>query len=327
MILSVLEELVAPETAGDPMTAQKWVRSSLRTLGAKLEAAGHGVSLPTLARLLRKLDYSLHVNAKKIEASSNHPDREQQFDYIAVQRAIFTTAGLPILSVDTKKKELVGNVKNAGQVWAREPTAVNVHDYPHDALGRAVPYGVYDVINNRGFVCIGTSGDTPAFAVDTISAWWQAEGETRFLGADHVLLLADAGGSNSCQTRAWKERLQVQLCDRFGLTVTVCHYPTGCSTWNPIEHRLFSQISRNWAGVPLRTWDTVVAFISGTATSTGLAVHAEFQPGDYPTRVKVSDAEMKALNIEHPLICPTWNYTLRPRTPVPTPSELRELIL
>ena len=327
MILSVLEELVAPETAGDPMTAQKWVRSSLRALGARLEAAGHGVSLPTLARLLRKLDYSLHVNAKKIEASSNHPDREQQFDYIAVQRAIFTAAGLPILSVDTKKKELVGNFKNAGQVWAREPTAVNVHDYPHDALGRAVPYGVYDVINNRGFVCIGTSGDTPAFAVDTISAWWQAEGETRFLGADHVLLLADAGGSNSCQTRAWKERLQVQLCDRFGLTVTVCHYPTGCSKWNPIEHRLFSQISRNWAGVPLRTWDTVLAFISGTATSTGLAVHAEFQPGDYPTGVKVSDAEMKALNIEHHLICPTWNYTIRPRTPVPNSSELRELIL
>jgi hypothetical protein len=319
--------LVAPETAGDPMTGQKWVRSSLHTLSTKLEAAGHGVSLPTLARLLRKLDYSLHVNAKKIEATSNHPDREQQFDYIAVQRAIFSAAGLPILSVDTKKKELVGNFKNAGQVWAREPTAVNVHDYPHDALGRAVPYGVYDVTHNRGFVCIGTSGDTPAFAVDSISTWWQAEGVTRFLGADHLLLLADAGGSNSCQTRAWKERLQVQLCDCFGLTVTVCHYPTGCSKWNPIEHRLFSQISRNWAGVPLRTWDTLLAFVRGTATSGGLVVHAELQPGEYPTGVKVSDVEMKSLNIEHHLICPTWNYTVRPRTPVPKPSKLREPIL
>ncbi len=309
------------------MTAQKWVRSSLRTLSAKLEAAGHAVSVPTIARLLRKLDYSLHVNAKKIEASSNHADREQQFDYIAVQRAVFTAAGLAILSVDTKKKELVGNFKNAGQTWAREPTAVNVHDYPHDALGRAVPYGVYDLTRNRGFICIGSSGDTPAFAVDTICAWWRTEGQVGFPGTDHLLLLADAGGSNSYQTRAWKERLQVQICDRFGLTVTVCHYPTGCSKWNPIEHRLFSQISRNWAGVPLRTWDTLLAFICGTVTSTGLVVHAEFQPGDYPTGVKVSDADMKALNIEHHIICPTWNYTIRPRTPVPTSSELRELIL
>jgi hypothetical protein len=298
----------------------------LRTLSNKLEAAGHGVSVPTLARLLRKLDYSLHVNAKRIEASSNHPDREQQFDYIAVQRAIFTAAGLPSLSVDTKKKELVGNFKNAGQVWAREPTAVNVHDYPHDALGRAVPYGVYDVINNRGFVCIGTSGDTPAFAVDTISAWWQAEGKTLFPGADHLLVLADAGGSNGCQIRAWKERLQVQICDGFGLTVTVCHYPTGCSKWNPIEHRLFSQISRNWAGVPLRSWETILAFIRGTTTSSGLTVTAAFQLGDYPTGVKISDAEMQALNIKHHSVCPTWNYTIRPRTAIATSSELRELI-
>jgi Rhodopirellula transposase DDE domain len=207
LILSVLKELVAPETAGDPMTAQKWVRSSLRTLTAKLEAAGHVVSVPTLARLLRQLDYSLHVNAKKIETSSNHPDREQQFDYIAVQRAVFTAAGLPILSVDTKKKELVGNFKNVGQAWALEPTAVNVHDYPHDALGRAVPYGVYDVTRNRGFVCVGASGDTPAFAVDTISAWWQTEGNVGFPAADRLLLLADAGGSNGCQIRASSSRI------------------------------------------------------------------------------------------------------------------------
>jgi DDE family transposase len=299
------------------MTAQKWVRSSLRTLSVKLEAAGHAVSVPTVARLLRKLEYSLHVNAKKIEASSSHPDREQQFDYIGVQRTIFTTAGLPILSVDTKKKELVGNFKNGGQAWGREPTPVNVHDYPHDALGRAVPYGVYDVTRNRGFVCIGTSGDTPAFAVDTISAWWQAEGRVNFPGADHLLLLADAGGSNGCQIRAWKERLQVQICDRFDLAVTVCHYPTGCSKWNPIEHRLFSRISCNWAGVPLRTWDTLVAFTRGTTTTTGLVVHAEFQPGDYPTGVKVSDTQMKALNIHHHAVCPTWNYTIRPRPASP----------
>lgn len=288
-------------------------------MSAKLKATGHVVSVPTVARLLRKLDYSLHVNAKKVEASSCHPDREQQFEYIAVQRAAFTAAGLPILSTDTKKKELVGNFKNAGQTWGREPIAVNVHDYPHDALGRAVPYGVYDVTNNRGFICVGISGDTPAFAVDTISAWWQTEGEARFRGTGHLLLLADAGGSNGCQIRAWKERLQVCLCDRLGLTVTVCHYPTGCSKWNPIEHRLFSQISRNWAGVPLRTWDTVLAFIRGTGTSTGLTVSAVFQPGDYPTGVKVSDAAMAALNIQRHAVCPQWNYTIRPRPPVSAP--------
>jgi hypothetical protein len=200
----------------------------------------------------------LHVNAKKVEATSNHPDRNQQFDYIAVQRATFTVAGLPILSVDTKKKEIVGDFENAGQAWGREPTAVNVHDYPRDAVGRPVPYGVYDVTTNRGFVCLGASGDTPAFAADAVAAWWQTDGRAVYPNTDQLLLLADAGGSNGCRIRAWKERLQVQVSDRFGLTVIVCHYPTGRSKWNPVEHRLFSQISRNWAGVPLRTWDTLL---------------------------------------------------------------------
>jgi hypothetical protein len=306
--------LVAPETAGDPMTAQKWVRSSLRTLSAKLEAAGHAVSPPTVSRLLRKLDYSLHVNAKKMEASSNHPDRGRQFDYIAVQRATFTAAGLPIISTDSKKKELVGDFKNAGQTWSLEPIAVNVHDFPGDADGRAVPYGVYDITTNRGFIYLGTSGDTPAFAVDAIAAWWQSDGRATWRG-DHLLVLADAGGSNGCRIRAWKERLQVQICDRLGLTVTVCHYPTGCSKWNPIEHRLFSQISCNWAGVPLRTWDTLLAFIRGTTTSSGLTVRAVLKRGEYPTGHKITDAQMDALRIERHAVCPQWNYTIRPRTP------------
>jgi hypothetical protein len=223
-----------------------------------------------------------YTSAKKVEASSSHPDREQQFDYIAVQRAAFTAAGLPILSVDTKKKELVGNFRNAGQTWSLEPTAVNVHDYPHDAIGRAVPYGVYDLTTNRGFILLGTSGDTPAFAADAVATWWQTKGQVRYAGTDQLLLMADAGGSNGCQIRAWKERLQVQVCDRFGLTVTVCHYPTGCSKWNPIEHRLFSQISRNWAGVPLRSWETLLAFIRGTTTATGLAVRAVFSLASTP---------------------------------------------
>jgi hypothetical protein len=296
------------------MTAQKWVRSSLRTLSAKLEAAGHAVSPPTVSRLLRKLDYSLHVNAKKMEASSNHPDRGRQFDYIAVQRAKFTAAGLPIISTDSKKKELVGDFKNVGQTWSLEPIAVNVHDFPGDADGRAVPYGVYDITTNRGFIYLGSSGDTPAFAVDAIAAWWQSDGQATWAG-DHLLLLADAGGSNGCRIRAWKERLQVQLCDRFGLTVTVCHYPTGCSKWNPIEHRLFSQISCNWAGVPLRTWDTLLAFIRGTTTSSGLTVRAVLERGIYPTGQRITDAQMDDLRIERHAVCPQWNYTLRPRTP------------
>jgi hypothetical protein len=309
------------------VTGQIWVRSSLRYLCNRLTAIGHPVSPPTVGRLLKGLGYSLRVNAKKIEASSNHPDRDQQFDYIAVQRAAFTSAQLPILSIDAKKKELVGDFKNAGQAWVLEPTAVNVHDFPGDALGRAVPYGVYDLTNNRGLIYLGSSGDTPAFAADAIAAWWQADGRVTWPTSDHLLLLADAGGSNSCRTRAWKERVQVQICDRFGLTVTVCHYPTGCSKWNPIERRLFSHISNNWAGVPLRTWDTLLGFIRGTSTASGLTVQAIFQDGNYPTGQKVTDAAMAALRVEPHAICPQWNYTIRPRTPDQTPASLRELVL
>ena len=283
-IVASLQELVEPETAGDPMTGQIWVRSSLRSLRDRLEAVGHPVSAPTVGRLLKDLDYALHVNAKKREASSNHPDRDQQFDYIAVQRATFTAAGLPILSIDAKKKELVGDFKNADQASVREPTVVNVHDFPSDADGRAVPYGVYDVITNRGLIYLGASGDTAAFAADAVATWCQTEGRASYATKDQLLLLADAGGSNSCHTRAWKERLQVQVCDRFGLTVTVCHYPTGCSKWNPIERGLFSQISRNWAGVPLRTWDTVLGFIRGTTTRRGLAVRAVLRAGRVSNR-------------------------------------------
>jgi len=301
------------------MTGQMWVRSSLRSVRDRLAAVGHPVSPPTVGRLLKGMGYSLRVNSKKIEASSNHPDRDRQFAYIAVQRAAFTVAKLPILSVDTKKKELVGDFKNAGQAWVREPIAVNVHDFPSEALGRAVPYGVYDLTNNRGLVYLGKSGDTPAFATEAIAGWWQTEGQATYpAGTDHLLLLADAGGSNGSRVRAWKERLQVQICDRFGLTVTVCHYPTGCSKWNPIERSLFSQISRNWAGVPLRTWETVLGFIRGTTTNPGLTVQAILDDGDYPIGQKITDAEMATLSIEPHQTCPQWNYTIRPRAPTPT---------
>jgi hypothetical protein len=327
---------VEGETAGDPMSAQKWVRSSLRELSCKLEGAGHPVSPPTVARLLDKLGYALHLNAKKVEANSSHADRGEQFEYIAAQREAFGAAGLPIISVDTKKKELIGNFKNGGRAWSKEAEAVNVHDFLQHALGRAVPYGIYDLTSNRGTVYVGASGDTAQFAVDAIARWWEAEGRASFPGARELLILADGGGSNGWLPRAWKQQLQAQLCDGLGLVVTVCHYPTGCSKWNPIEHRLFGPISVNWAGKPLRTWEAMLALIQGTRTSTGLEVSAFLQDGQYKTGQKVSDAEMKTLNLERHAICPNWNYTIRPRPPgglavasqpSQEPSEDREAIL
>jgi hypothetical protein len=322
---------VEPETAGDPMGDQKWVRSSLRSLSRQLGAAGHPVSHQTVGRLLKDRDYALHVNAKKIEARSTHPDRDAQFAYIATQRQAFAAAGLPIISVDTKKKELVGNFKNAGRTWRRAPAAVNVHDFPADGLGRAVPYGIYEVEANHGTVCVGTSGDTPAFAVAAIARWWECRGGTVYPAADHLLILADAGGSNGYRPRLWKQQLQEQVCDRLGVTVTVCHYPTGCSKWNPIEHRLFGPISLNWAGTPLRTWETLLGAIRGTTTTTGLAVEAVRLDGEYRPGHSVAEAEMEALLLDRHDVCPTWNYTLRPRSrtpPDPAPAlEGREVIL
>ena len=311
--MTVLQDLVEPETAGDPTGTATWVRSSLRALSARLAAAGHPASPPTVGRLLRRLGYGLHANAKQVEASARHPERDAQFAHLTAQRAAFQAAGLPVLSVDTKKKELIGDFKNAGRAWRREAARVNVHDFPQDALGRAVPYGVYDLIHNRGTVYVGSSGDTPRFAVDAIARWWATEGRQRFPRTDRLLLLADAGGSNGCRPRLWKHQLQAALCDPFGLTVTVCHYPTGCSKYNPIEHRLFGPISGNWAGQPLRTWDTMLALIRGTTTTTGLAVQAARLEGQYPTGERAPDAAMAALNLERHAVCPTWNYTIRPR--------------
>ena len=303
------------------MSAQKWVRSSLRQLSRHLTAAGHPISHQTVGRLLKDRDYALHVNAKKVEARATHPDREAQFAYIATQRQAFAAAGRPIISVDTKKKELIGNFKNAGQVWSREAEAVNIHDFPSDGLGRAVPYGIYEVGTNHGMVCVGSSGDTPAFAVAAIAQWWEHRGAVAYPEADRVLILADGGGSNGCRPRVWKQHQQEQVCDRLGLTVTVCHYPPGCSKWNPIEHRLFGPISLNWAGTPLRTWETMLAAIRGTTTTTGLAVAALRLEGEYLPGLTVSQAEFQALLLDRHDVCPTWNYTLRPRLPtLPDPE-------
>jgi hypothetical protein len=305
--------IVTPETAGDPMGARKWVRSSLRRLSQRLTQAGHPASAPTVSRLLQKHDDALRVNAKEKEAGSAHPDRDTPVQYIEAQQEAFATAGCPIISVDTKKKELIGDFKNAGQVWCEHAIEVNVHDFPSDALGRAVPYGIYDPQRNEGAVYVGASADTSEFAVTAIARWWEDRGGVAYPQAPHLLILADAGGSNGCRPRLWKVQLQSHLSDRFGLTVTVCHDPTGCSKWNPIEHRLFSQISRNWAGQPLRTFETMLGYLRDTTTTTGLTVTARLLEGIYQTGKKIADTVMKTLNVTHHAVCPQWNSTIRPR--------------
>ena len=313
------------------MSEQKWVRVSLRQLSRELGEAGHPASPPTVRRLLDARGYRLHANTKQLESSAAHPDRDRQFGYITQQRQSFSTAGLPQISVDTKKKELIGQFKNAGRVWSREAEAVNVHDFRADALGRAVPYGIYDLAHNRGTVYVGQSADTPRFAVDLLARWWVDEGQAAYPEASELLILADGGGSNSARSRVWKQQLQEQLCDRHGLAVTVCHYPTGCSKWNPIEHRLFGPISQTWAGHPLATWEAMLGYLQGTTTATGLTVRAALHDGIYRTGESVPDAVMATLNLTTHDVCPTWNYTLRPRAPAapdPTvPGASRELVL
>lgn len=298
------------------MSEQKWVRSSLRHLSKRLADLGHRVSPPTVGRLLRQLGYSLRVNSKKQEATSAHPDRNRQFEYIQTQKDLFQAANCPIRSRDTKKKELIGNFKNAGRAWKERPEAVNAHDFPQDAIGKAVPYGIYDVLRNCGTVYVGSSADTPAFAVAALARWWEEEGQVAYPEAKQVLILADSGGSNGCRPRMWKQQLQEHFSDRYGLTVVVSHYPTGCSKWNPIEHRLFSQVSQNWAGIPLRSFETMLSYLRGTTTQTGLTVRASLLQGQYGKGQKVSDQQMQQLNIEFTEVCSRWNYTFRPRIQV-----------
>ena len=291
----------------------KWLNCRLRDIQERLDQRGHEVSLPVISRLLRKHDYRLRANAKQL-ASKQHPERDQQFQYLYEQRTLHQAAGQPTISVDTKKKELVGNFKNPGQIWCQEPELVNMHDFRQDAVGRAVPYGIYDLQHNRGTVYVGQSADTPAFAVDNIAHWCQTELPLLFPGVTHLMIEADGGGSNSYRSRVWKRDLQEKVADRFGLTLTVCHYPTGASKWNPVEHRLFNEISKTWAGCPLRSFDDVVHYITDTKTDTGLTVQAHLVTQTYATGVKVPDEQMDALNIEFHDVCPQWNYTLRPRS-------------
>lgn len=312
-IVAALERMLADETAGDPMTEQKWVRSSLRRLSEQLAAEGHQVSDRTVRRLLKDMGFSLKAN-KRRQRRLGCPERDQQFLYIASQKQRFVAAGWPVISVDTKKKELIGEFRRDGRTWRRQAEEVNEHDFRGAGGYRATPLGIYDVVKNEGYVCVGVSNNTPEFAVNAIARWWTEEGRGTYSGVGELLILADGGGANGCRSKAWKLNLQEKVCDRHGLTVTVCHYPTGCSKWNPIEHRLFSQISVNWAGKPLKTLGVMLGYIRGTTTTTGLKVKAYLDEDLYRKGQKVTKKDVEQLRLLAHAVCPNWNYTLSPRS-------------
>jgi hypothetical protein len=302
---------MAPDTAGDPMTGLRWTHKTTAKISRHLRAKGLRVSPTTVGRLLKQLGYSLRVNHKQIPRN-RHKCRDQQFKYMKRLRAAFAREALPIVSVDTKKRELVGQFKNAGVAWNKEPIRVNDHDFRSDAKGVAVPYGILDLQANRGHVSIGVSHDTSRFAVHAIATWWARAGRMRYPQADRLLVLADNGGSNGSRVRSWKLELQQQVCDRFNISVTVCHYPPGTSKWNPIEHLLFSQISRNWAGRPLDSYETILNYIRSTTTRKGLKVKAVLDHHQYETGVKIPADSMARVHLKPHRTLPAWNYTLSP---------------
>jgi transposase len=310
-ILTALERLLSDEVGGDPMTEQRWVRSSLRYLSMNLKREGYRASSRTVRRLLKDLGFSLKANKRK-QGRRGCLERDTQFNYIASQRKRFIAEDLPVISVDTKKKELIGEFRKNGRTWRRKPEEVHEHDFPGVAQDRAVPFGVYDIAKNAGYVFVGLSHDTPDFAVKSICRWWKNDGFHLYPDARELLILADGGGCNGCHTWAWKFNLQQQLCDKLGLIVTVCHYPTGCSKWNPVEHRLFSYISINWAGKPLKTLEMMLGYIRGTTTATGLKIKAYSDKDIYTRGQEVTREQQETINLTSHDVCPEWNYTLRP---------------
>ena len=309
-----IAELMKYETAGDPMTGLKWTHKTTVKVAAELQTLGIDVSPRTVAKLLKQMGYSLRVNHKKLaRVSKTLPeDRDAQFSHIKELRERCAADHLPIISVDTKKKELIGRFKNPGVAWSQEPIKVKDHDFPSEAIGKAIPYGIYDINANRGTVFVGTSVDTPKFAVDSIEAWWLTEARYRYPDADELVILADGGGSNGSQSRNWKHDLHEQLCVRHGLNVTVAHYPPGTSKWNPIEHRLFSEVSKNWAGRPLESYEIVLNCLRTTTTTTGLRVSAHLVEKSYEKGIKINNAQMESLPMTRHEALPRWNYTLRP---------------
>ena len=300
------------QTAGDPQSARKWKRKSLHQLSKELKPA-HTLCPHTVGRLLREQDYSLHVNYKELDGRAS-PHRNEQFEYIQAQIQAFLEQGWPIISVDTKKRELIGAFRNAGRVWCQKPTSVNIYDFRSLAHGIAIPYGIYDLTRNAGYVLVGTSADTSEFAVDAIQWWWTTYGRRHYPHTPAMLILADGGGSNGYRTRLWKYSLQHRLVDRIGLAVTVIHYPTGASKWNPADHRLFSFVSCNWAGEPLTCYDKLLHLIEATTTEQGLVVKATLTQKVYATKIRISDDQMATLNLQRHTTFPQSNYTIKPRT-------------
>jgi len=314
-VLVALDALVDPDSRGDPESPLRWTCKSTRQLADALSAQGHAVSHALVAALLHELDFSLQANAKTI-AGKQHPDRDAQFRYINEQVRRHLQRGDPVISVDTKHKELVGPYKNGGREWqpVNQPERVKTHDVLDKELGKAIPYGVYDVRRNQGFVSVGTDHDTAAFAVQAVRTWWTGDGAQAYPKAGRLLICADAGGSNGYRVRLWKVEL-ARLAAEAGLAMTVCHFPPGTSKWNKVEHRLFAAISTNWRGKPLTSHAVIVSLIGATTSRTGLTVRAELDRRRYPKGVKVSDEEMAALHLEPHPFHGDWNYTLRPGPP------------
>ena len=312
-VMQLIAEIVEETTAGDPMSLLRWTSKSTRTIAQELGRRGHRIDPVTVGRCLRELGYSLQANVKTKEGPQ-HEERDAQFRYINRLVKDHIKTGDPVISVDTKKKELVGEFRNAGRTWRPqgEPVPVNVHDFPHMGRGKAVPYGAYDIAKNRAVVNVGISYDTADFAVASIRRWWQLDGRRIYRGATRLLICADSGGSNGPRLRGWKLGLQ-GLADQLRLSITVCHYPPGTSKWNKIEHRLFSFISLNWRGRPLVNYESVVNLIGATQTRTGLRVKAVLDTRTYPKGVKVEDEEMQEIRLRRHKLHPDWNYTIDAR--------------
>jgi len=320
-LLPDLKDLVEPTTRGDPTAPLLWTAKSLRKLAAGLGELGHRVCHNVVADLLRDMGYSLQANRKTLEGT-NHPDRDAQFGYLNAQVKEALAAGEPAISVDTKKKELVGDFKNGGREYRPkgQPEPVRVHDFLIPELGRAAPYGVYDIADNAGWVSLGIDHDTASFAVNAIRRWWQAMGRARYPQARRLVITADCGGSNGARVRLWKRELQA-LANELAIAITVCHLPPGTSKWNKIEHRLFSFITQNWRGRPLISYQTIVQLIAATTTDTGLKVRCEIDPNTYPAGLRVSDAEMDAINLQRHEFHGEWNYTISPKPPIRSDSS------
>jgi len=311
-LLPALARLVEPATLGDPMRPLLWVSKSLVKLAVELTAKGYKVGPTTMGRLLEKLDFRRQANRKTREGA-HHPDRDAQFQHINAEASAFLASAEPVISVDTKKKELVGDFKNAGTDYrpSKCPDGVRVHDFVDKELGKAIPHGVYDIGANAGWVSVGIDHDTAEFAAHSIGRWWETMGQPRYPGATRLLITCDGGGSNGYRTHLWKIELQ-KLADATGLAITVCHYPPDTSKWNKIEHRLFSHITQNWRGKPLLSRLAIVELIASTTTSKGLTVRCELDPGEYETGKKVLPSDLAVLNIERNAFHPEWNYTIRP---------------